>query len=126
MAEVLVIGGAGYLGSVLTPTLLGQGYKVKVLDSFLFNQTSILDVCYHENFSVTRGDYRDPDTLRRAMKSADIIIPLAAIVGAPACKADTTAAVSTNWDGIKQLLSFRSKEQRIVSPCTNRGYGVAE
>jgi nucleoside-diphosphate-sugar epimerase len=126
MANVLVIGGAGYLGSVLTPTLLGQGHHVQVLDNFLFHQNSLLDCCGHERFSVVRGDYREESVLKPLMASADVIIPLAAIVGAPACKADPTAARSTNYDGIVQLLKLRSPRQIVLSPCTNSGYGVGE
>jgi nucleoside-diphosphate-sugar epimerase len=85
-----------------------------------------MECCVHENFSVVRGDYRDADTLRKALRTADYIIPLAAIVGAPACQANTSAAVSTNLDGVRQMLCLRSRDQRIVSPCTNSGYGVGE
>ena len=121
-----MIGGAGYIGSVLVPALLERGYRVKVLDSFLFQQTSLMECCAHEEFSVTRGDYRDADTLRQAMRTADYIIPLAAIVGAPACQANASAAVSTNLDGVRQMLGLRSRDQRVISPCTNSGYGVGE
>lgn len=126
MKNVLVIGGAGYLGSVLTPTLLEQGYAVTVLDSFLFDQTSLLECCIHPRFSVVRGDCRDEGTLRRVIKDADWIIPLAAIVGAPACNADQTAAKSLNLHAIRLLLELRSPAQRILYPTTNSGYGIGE
>jgi nucleoside-diphosphate-sugar epimerase len=126
MTEALVIGGAGYIGSVLVPALLEGGYRVKVLDNFLFHQISLVECCAYENFSVVRGDYRDADTLREAMRTADYIIPLAAIVGAPACQANASAAVSTNLDGVRQMLGLRSRDQRVISPCTNSGYGVGE
>src|SRR5262249_35014262 len=124
--RITVTGGAGYLGSVLVPTLLSQGFHVTVLDTFLFNQTSLLDCCGNERFEILRGDSRDKSTVEKAIAKADYIIPLAAIVGAPACKNDPTAAVSTNLDAIKMLLKLRSKAQRIVSPCTNSGYGIGE
>ncbi|MGH9719086.1 MAG: NAD-dependent epimerase/dehydratase family protein [Bryobacteraceae bacterium] len=126
MTRILVTGGAGYIGSVLVPALLARGYSVAVLDSFLHRQDSLLDCCAHPQFSVERGDSRDKATLERALASADVIIPLAAIVGAPACKADSTAAVSTNLDAIRLLLSVRSPAQRVLSPCTNSGYGIGE
>ncbi len=127
MAEhILITGGAGYIGSILTPALLAQGYKVTVLDAFAFNQASLLECASDPNLNVVRGDCRDKGVLGRLMKDADIIIPLAAIVGAPACKADPTAATSINLDAIRTLLSLRSSCQRIVSPCTNSGYGVGE
>lgn len=124
--RVLVTGGAGYIGSVLVPALLERGYAVTVLDNFLFRQASLLDCCHREGFSALRGDCRDEETLRRAMKDADVLVPLAAIVGAPACNRDKTAAVSTNLDAIRLLLRLRSKDQRVVFPCTNSGYGIGE
>lgn len=126
MTKVLVTGGAGYIGSVLVPMLLEAGYEVIVLDNFMYRQSSLLECCIHPGFSIIRGDCRDKDTLSRALKGADYILPLAAIVGAPACEADKTAAVSTNLEAIRLLLSLRSKEQRIVYPCTNSGYGIGE
>lgn len=124
--KVLVTGGAGYIGSVLVPMLLAEGYQVHVLDSFLFGQTSLADCCIHPDFQVTRGDARDKSTLIKALRDADVVIPLAAIVGAPGCKADETAAVSTNLDAIRMLLSLRSAQQRILLPNTNSGYGIGE
>jgi len=124
--NVLITGGAGYLGSVLTPELLHAGYSVTVLDNFLFGQASLLECCANEQFSVVRGDCRDENTLRRVLKDADVIIPLAAIVGAPACNQDQTAARTINLDAVKLLLSLRSKDQRVIYPTTNSGYGVGE
>ena len=124
--NVLVTGGAGYIGSVLVPMLLRDGYAVHVLDNFRFDQTSLTDCCLDPNFRVTRGDCREKDALARALRDADVIIPLAAIVGAPACDRDPTAAVTTNLDAIKLLLSLRSAQQRIVLPNTNSGYGIGE
>jgi nucleoside-diphosphate-sugar epimerase len=124
--RVLVTGGAGYIGSVLVPSLLAEGYAVHVLDSFLFGQMSLAECCLDPNFQVTRGDCRDRDTVSRLMRNADYIIPLAAIVGAPACKNDSTAAVSINREAVKLILSLRSKQQRIILPNTNSGYGIGE
>lgn len=124
--RVIVTGGAGYLGSILVPELLGAGYAVTVLDNFMYRQASLLDCCAYDSFSVIRGDCRDESTLRRAMKDADVLIPLAAIVGAPACNADQTAARSTNLDAIRLMLSLRSPEQRVIFPTTNSGYGIGE
>jgi nucleoside-diphosphate-sugar epimerase len=124
--RILITGGAGYIGSILTPTLLSEGHEVTVLDNFLFQQPSLADCCANEHFSVIRGDCRDKHTLIQALKQADVIVPLAAIVGAPACKADRTAATSINLDAVKLLLSLRSPAQRIVYPTTNSGYGIGE
>jgi len=124
--RVLITGGAGYIGSVLTPLLLKQGFAVTVLDNFTFAQNSLLDCCLNPNFSVVRGDCRDKETLKAAMKGCDTLIPLAALVGAPACKQDQVTATSLNLDAIKLLLSLRSQDQRILYPTTNSGYGVGE
>lgn len=124
--RILVTGGAGYIGSVLVPMLLNEGYAVHVLDNFLFNPTSLAECCIDPKFSVSRGDCRDKATMTRLLKDADVVIPLAAIVGAPACAMDKTAATSTNLDAIQMILSLRSKQQRIVLPNTNSGYGIGE
>jgi nucleoside-diphosphate-sugar epimerase len=124
--RVLVTGGAGYIGSVLVPTLLAEGFEVTVLDAFRYGQTSLLDCCANPKFDIIRGDCRDKETLEPALRRADFILPLAALVGAPVCGADKPAATSVNLDAIKLLLSLRSREQCIVFPCTNSGYGVGE
>ena len=127
MAEhILVTGGAGYLGSIMVPMLLDQGLRVTVLDNFLYGQSSLLDCCGRPGFSVIRGDCRDRATLARGLAKADIVIPLAAVVGAPACQNDEVAARSVNFDAIKLLVEIRSPRQRIVYPTTNSGYGVGE
>ena len=124
--KILVTGGAGYLGSVLVPELLKNGYIVTVLDLFIYGQSSLLDCCYDKKLTVIHGDCRDEGTLKEALEGQDIIIPLAAIVGFPACDRDKTAAVSTNLEAIKLLLKLREPEQQIVFPCTNSGYGIGQ
>ncbi len=124
--RILVTGGAGYIGSVLCPTLLDAGYEVTVLDSFLYNQSSLLDCCPSPAFSIVRGDCRDERILTGLVRSADAIIPLAAIVGAPICDADQTAAVSTNLDAIRLLCRLTSPSQQILYPVTNSGYGIGQ
>jgi len=126
MSKVLVTGGAGYLGSVLVPLLLAKGHEVTVLDSFYFNQSTLLDSCLNSNFKVIRGDARNEKLLGEVMERQDYIIPLAAMVGFPLCKADEVAAETTNLGAIKTLLNLRKPEQRIIYPCTNSGYGVGE
>jgi nucleoside-diphosphate-sugar epimerase len=124
--RVLITGGAGYIGSILTPALLSEGYQVTVLDAFRFGQNSLLECCASPNFDVIRGDCRNEKTLREAIRGADYIFPLAAIVGAPACKEDEIAASTLNLDAVRLLLRLRSPEQRVIFPCTNSGYGIGE
>ena len=124
MADILVTGGAGYIGSVLVPRLLERGHSVTVLDSFLYRQSSLLGCCGHEAFRIMNGDCRNEETMKRALDGKDYIFPLAAIVGFPACDRDETAAVTTNTGAIELLLKLREKGQRIVFPCTNSGYGL--
>ena len=124
--SILVTGGAGYLGSILTPALLAEGHRVTVLDNFRFGQAPLNHLCADPNFDVQRGDARDPAVLKPLLQDADIIVPLAALVGAPICDADQIAAESTNRDAILTLLRLADKQQRILTPITNSGYGVGQ
>ncbi|MBM3833099.1 MAG: NAD(P)-dependent oxidoreductase [Verrucomicrobia bacterium] len=124
--RILITGGAGYIGSVLTPTLLAAGHEVTVLDNFLFRQSSLTDCCQYPSFDVVRGDCRDEVLLKKLVAKTDLIIPLAALVGAPMCNLDRVAAQTTNFDAIQLLCRLASKEQWIIMPVTNSGYGIGE
>jgi nucleoside-diphosphate-sugar epimerase len=124
--NILVTGGAGYLGSVMVLELLKLGHNVTVLDNFMFGQSSLMDCCYYDNFNVVRGDVRDETLLKKVIQDKDIIIPLAALVGAPLCNRDEIGTISTNRDAIELLTKVTSKEQRILMPVSNSGYGVGE
>lgn len=125
-ASVLVTGGAGYLGSIMVPELLNAGYRVTVLDNFMFKQAPLNHVCHHPDFDVVRGDARDEAVLKPLIKDVEYVIPLAALVGAPLCNNDKLGATSLNRDAIITLTKLLSKEQRILTPITNSGYGVGE
>ena len=124
--SILVTGGAGYLGSTLVPALLAEGHRVTVLDNFLFNQASMNALCADTNFDVYRGDARDREVLKPLLRDADFIIPLAALVGAPMCNNDKIGAETLNRDAVLTLIEMASREQRILMPVTNSGYGVGE
>lgn len=124
--NILVTGGAGYLGSIMVPALLNAGHKVTVLDSFMFKQNSLGHVCADLKFDVVKGDARDEALVKKLVAGADIVIPLAALVGAPMCKADPIGATTTNLDGQKMLLKALSPQQRVLMPITNSGYGIGE
>tara|TARA_B110000008_G_C16973264_1_gene564769 strand:+ start:3360 stop:4298 length:939 start_codon:yes stop_codon:yes gene_type:complete len=124
--NILVTGGAGYLGSTLVPELLTAGHKVTVLDNFMFKQASLNNCCYHPNFSILKGDIREKRTISSLIKSADVVIPLAALVGAPLCNLDPIGASSINHDAMELMLKLLSKDQIVIMPTTNSAYGIGE
>jgi len=124
--NIVVTGGAGYLGSVMVPKLLNEGHKVTVVDNFMYNQTSLLGSCYDSNLTVIRGDTRDEALMKRLLKNADAIFPLACLTGAPLCAQDPNGAESIIVDAVKMILKNCSKDQMIIYPTTNSGYGVGE
>ena len=123
MKKVLITGGAGYLGSVLTEVLLGRGYKVTVIDNLIYRQTSLAPFTYNKNFKFILGDVTDNDTLKPLVESHDVIIPLAAIVGMPACKANPELAIKVNYEQVKNITEWTTKDQMIMIPNTNSQYG---
>jgi len=124
--SVLVTGGAGYIGSVLVPTLLDEGYGVTVLDSLTFNQPSLLECCANPDFDFIKGDVCDNGLMTSVIPKFDIIIPLAAIVGAPLCKINPSLAWRVNHDALIAMIKHFSTSQKILFPTTNSGYGIGE
>ena len=122
-AKILVTGGAGYIGSVLVPMLLSAGHKVTVIDSFLYGP-SLLDCVHYSGLTIVRGEAWNETLIAKHIKGKDYIIPLAALVGASACDRDSTRAIAVNCGAITSLLKLRKKNQRILFPNTNSGYGI--
>ena len=122
--NILVTGGAGYIGSVLTPKLLKLGHKVTVYDNFLHNQNSLLDCCYMKNLEIIKGDICDYEKLNPILSDFDVIIPLAALVGAPACKKNPQLTNLINYEAYLNLIEHTSTNQKIIYPNTNSGYGT--
>ena len=124
--KILITGGAGYLGSIMVPTLLAQGHEVTVLDNFYFGQNSLLDCCQYDTFKVIRGDCREESVVKPLIAKADLLIPLAALVGVPICNTDQIATQTTNQDAVEMLCRLASKQQWVIMPVTNSGYGIGE
>ena len=126
MSNILVTGGAGYIGSTLVPDLLSKKHKVTVIDNLMYDQTSLATSIRDRNFEIIFGDVRDESLMKKLVSKADIIIPLAAIVGAPACDKDPVTAQSINKDSILWLLKQVSKSQQVIMPTTNSAYGSGD
>jgi nucleoside-diphosphate-sugar epimerase len=123
MKKILITGGAGYLGSVLTEVLLNKGYQVTILDNLTYKQTSVAPFSFNKNFKFVFGDVRDTILLKNLVQQHDVIIPLAAIVGMPACKAQPQATVDINYKQVKNITEIATKDQMILIPNTNSQYG---
>lgn len=120
----MVTGGAGYLGSVLTPLLLREGFRVTVVDNLMYKQVTLLDCFSDENFSFIKGDATDERIMLPLLEKADVVIPLAALVGASACHLNPGLASLVNVEGVKLILQHTTKHHKILLPNTNSGYGV--
>ena len=124
--RILVTGGAGYLGAILVPALLARGCAVTVVDNFMYGQTPLFDCCADDKLTIIRGDVRDERLMLPLLKKADVIMPLACLVGAPLCAQKPAEARAINLDAILLLLKNAAKSQRFISPTTNSGYGVGQ
>ena len=124
--KILITGGAGYLGSTLVSYLLADGHEVTVLDNFMYKQASLNHVCHHPKFNVVKGDVRLENDLVPLLKKADIVIPLAALVGAPLCDADQVGSRTTNVDAVAMMLAHLSNNQVVLMPTTNSAYGSGD
>jgi nucleoside-diphosphate-sugar epimerase len=124
--KILVTGGAGYIGSILVPDLLRDDYEVTIIDNFMYNQTSLLDCCFHQSLKLIRGDVRDRELVKRELKGADYILPLACLTGAPLCAQRPFDAQTVNYEAVKMILELKDRSQKIIFPTTNSGYGIGQ
>ena len=124
--NILVSGGAGYIGAILVPIFLRNGFQVTVLDNLAYGQTSLLDCCSNPNFDFIRGDICDFGLVNDLLPKFDVVIPLAAIVGAPACDRNAMLTRLVNYDAHMNIIGNLSTDQRVVFPTTNSGYGVGQ
>lgn len=131
MSRILVTGGAGYIGSVLTPMLLQASHEVIVLDNFMYRQDSLLGYCYDKKLTVITGDTRDEKLVDRIFKDhhpIEYVFPLAAIVGAGACDRDPVTATTVNVGGVMEVTQRwpKAKTPKVIFPNTNSGYGIGQ
>ena len=124
--KVLVTGGAGYIGCVIVPMLLQNGYQVRVLDSLMYTWTGLLPNFRDKNFEFVMGDIREERTMADAVKGCDAIIHLAAIVGFPACRKYPDLAQTVNVDGTKVVAKFAGRERLVLFGSTGSNYGALE
>ena len=125
--KILITGGAGFLGSVITEKLLNSNHEVTVLDNMLYNQTSSIVYSHNKLFNFVFGDVRDTELLQKLVLENDLIIPLAAIVGFPACERDKELATQINFDHVKFVCDLaKENNKKVVYPNTNSGYGIGE
>ena len=124
--NILVTSGAGYLGSTMVPDLFASGHKVTVLDNFMFKKASLNHCAYHPDFSVVKGDIRVEKTIASLMQRADVVIPLAALLGDPLCNLNPVGATTVNHDAITLMLRLLSKDQIVLMPTINSAYGTGD
>ena len=126
MEKILITGGAGYIGSMLTTKLIEKGYRVTVIDSLQFSKNSLNHLFAHKNFKFIYGDVRNKNLIKKNIKKHNIIIPLSALVGAPLCEKYKKEAKEINFESIKYMLKIVNKKQKIIFPTTNSGYGIGQ
>jgi nucleoside-diphosphate-sugar epimerase len=124
MARILMTGGAGYLGCEMIPALLRAGHEVTVVDNLMYGQHTLFHLCAEPGFDFVRGDARDEQLMGALVPKADVIVPLACLVGAPACARDPWLATAVNQEAVLLANRLRSPSQLIVYPTTNSGYGA--
>ena len=124
MTNILITGGAGYIGSMLATKFINLGYNVSVVDLLKYEKNYLSHLFFHKNFNLIVEDINKEKVIKKLMPKFDIIIPLAALVGAPLCEKNKKIAIKTNVGSIKLILKYIKKKQKIIYPTTNSGYGI--
>jgi len=124
--NILITGGAGYIGSMLITNLLDFGHKVTLIDNLAYPKDAINHLFVNKNFNFIKEDACKDKVIKKYMTNKDYIIPLAALVGAPLCEKNKRKAIKTNIGSIKTILKYKKKSQKIIYLTTNSGYGIGE
>jgi nucleoside-diphosphate-sugar epimerase len=126
MKKILITGGAGYIGSMLSTELVKLNYNVTVIDDLYYSSNSLNHLFIFKNFKFIKGDVRNKSLIKKLIANQDFIIPLAALVGAPLCDKKKGEAVEINYQAIKFILNNIKKKQKIIYMNSNSGYGIGE
>ena len=124
--KILITGGAGYIGSMLTSKLVNLGYDVTVIDLLKYSGNSLNHLYLFKNFKLIVGDVRNKTLIKKEIKKNEFIIPLAALVGAPLCEKNKKEAISVNFNSIKLLMKYINKKHKVIYLTSNSGYGVGK
>ena len=126
MKKILITGGGGYIGSMLTTELVNLKYDVTVIDKLKYDKSALDHLYFNKNFRLINEDVRSLKILKQHINKNEFIIPLAALVGAPLCEKNKKEAVSTNFEAIKKILTNLNAKNKLIYLTTNSGYGIGE
>ena len=126
MKKILITGGGGYIGSMLSTELVNLGYDVTVIDQLKYDKGSLDHLYFNKNFTLVNNDVRSLKVLKKYINKNEFIIPLAALVGAPLCKKYKKEAISVNFEAIKNILKNLNNKNKLIYLTTNSGYGIGE